>query len=370
MVMQPAVDGNTLLLLGTYVFTSPRVDPTDPLVIAQVGVGRVMVPDISAERPGVPPELVRLYIAAAARILSRPVADAKQKQLYYVTGQLLLPKAHRFAPDLVSFISAAMQTMAADVPPALTQPSSYEHLSNYTPKSFEESLREAEKSPSDEARDLRYLTLVSDLWRRQEFTPARALAAKVSDKDARTGLEVVIEFGEAAGLLEKQEVAAAEERANKLPLGVERSLLWLAIGGSASRSGESQRANEAINQTLKAAASVPDARRPFLMVAAAGQLVRYDATRATAILTEAVQEFNRQESKALAGVEWRRRVEVGKLWRNFPLSVKGAEVKFERTLPSLLTPGNTQPVISAVNQLTDEPLLARALVTIAATMLK
>jgi hypothetical protein len=367
---EAVVDGNTLLLLGTYVFSSPRVDQNDPMAIAMIGVGRLVVPDISVERPGVPPQIVRAYLATAGSILTRQVASTTQRELYYVTGQLLLPMTQRFASDLIPVIGAATQARASGVAPALSNSATYEQLSHYAPKGFEERLREADETSNPEARDLLYFLLMYDRWIHHDFINARAVTAKISDDKARPQLEVIIDFGEGAQELEKQDLVAAEGKARKLSNGIERSLLWLALSKSASGSGGVDRRYDYLNEALTAAANVSDARRPFLMLTVASQFTKVDAVRARVTLAEAVKEFNKQESKALGRAEWQQRIEVGKLSRNFPVKVKGVEINFELALRAFTTESEMTDTIATMSRLTDERLLSRALLTMGAIMLK
>lgn len=368
LVTEPVVDADNLLYLGTYVFTSPKADPQRDSVI-QVGVGRILVYDITADRPNIPPGLVRAYLEAATQILTRRISNANQRPHYYAACYLMLPKAKKFAPNLTPYIAAAMHALASDVPQELTQESTYKNLAVTAPKDLDESLREIEDIPDEDSRDARYLSLVFSLWHAGNYTQARSVATRLRERDARDRLAILIDFGEAARSLDRGETAVAEETAGKLPIGIERAVLWLAVSRRRTVEGDSRRAAEAIDNALASANKVNDARRPFLLLNAAGQLAHFHKTLASSTLAEAIREFNRQQPEALAKVEWRQKIEAGPLWRDFPLKVKGVEFGFVEALPSLVS-SDVEGVVAAVNDLKVEGPKAQALLALAAAVLK
>ena len=70
LVRDPTVDADTLVRLGSYVFNSPRINLSDPNTppdsIMLIGVGSLLVTDITGDRPNVPLALIRAYIDVAA----------------------------------------------------------------------------------------------------------------------------------------------------------------------------------------------------------------------------------------------------------------------------------------------------------------
>ena len=368
LVNEPAVDAEHLLYLGTYVFTSPKADPVRDSDI-QVGVGRILVYDITADRPNIPPGLVRAYLEAATQILTRRISNPKYRPHYYAACYLMLPKAKKFAPHLAPYIAAAMHALASDVPPELTQESAYKNLAATAPKDFDETLKEIEDIPDEDSRDARYLSLVFDLWHAGNYIKARSVASRLSEREVRDRLAILIDFGEAARLLERGQTAVAEETAGKLPIGIERAVLWLAVSRKRAAEGDSRRAAEAIDNALAAANKVDDAHRPFLLLNASSQLAHFHKTLASSTLAEAVREFNRQQPEALAKVKWEQRVDAGPLWRDFPLKVKGVEFGFEQTLPPLVA-NDVEGVVAVVNDLKVEGAQAQSLLALAGALLK
>lgn len=364
------VDPQVFMNLGSYLFTSPKIDPSDDNRMLLTGVGTVIVTDLTADRPNVPPALVHAYLQTALSLLSRPTSDQRQKNLYYALGRILLPKTTRFAPELADAMANALQSIAAGVAPALTQESSYENLYRTTPRDSDEALTEIEKNPSAKYRDASYLGWVFDLCRKGEFNRARKVNEKISDHDLQVQLSMLISFTEGARLTERDQAALVEAKsiAQKLPQGIERAVLFLGIAEKSFVLGDNQGGLGAINETVKAAESVYDARRPFLLLNAAGQLAPVDPLRAEQLLKEAVRSFNSQDQTLLSRVEWRERVDSPPTWRDFALDVKGVYYSFEHNLAPLFRadPGYT---INTISGLSDEKLRAGALLgTISATL--
>src|ERR1043165_544659 len=374
LALDPSVDADTLLRLGTYVFTSPRVNARDPNtppdMTTVAGVANMLGTDITADRPGVPPALIRAYLEAAVSVIMRPLPPPDQRPRLYAAEYLLLPKAERYAPDLVPQIASAMQALTPNVPQELTQDSTYSNFKDSTPKDLDEDLKEIDKDQNEESRNGKYLSLAADYWGRNDFRNARAVASKITDTEARASLETLIDFGEGVRRLEREkDYDGAEKIAARLPQGVESAVLWLAIAHARAKSGASARASEAISSSLAAARKVDDARRPFLILSAASELARVDRVLAQITLAEAVKEFNARKKESLTEVVWEQRVEAGVLWRYFPLRVKGVGFSLEQTLPPLLD-ADMEGTLASVNNLTGEEEVAQALTTTAAVLLK
>ncbi|HEX8144092.1 MAG TPA: hypothetical protein VF553_15940 [Pyrinomonadaceae bacterium] len=374
LLSEPAVDAELFFRLGTYVFTSPKLDGSaDPTVVAFVALRNVGlgVPDLTADRPGVPPTLVRAYLNTAAKLMLRPIADPKQRQLYYVLGYFMTPKAEKFAPELVSVMTAAMSTLASTVPPELAQESSYANFRVTAPKEPGERLQDIESLPDQNTRDIGYMIFVYELWQKGDFKRARTIAAKIMDTGTSAQLQTLIDFGEAARLLDKgnTSLAEAEKIAGKLPLGVESAVLWLGIAYASAEAGDMQHADEALSAALKAARSVEDARKPYLMLNAAIQYARFDRVQMVSALAEAVREFNNQTTEALARVIWRQKVTIGVVGREFLLKMRGVEYGFGPSMPKLAAM-DMEATLAEVLKLKGEQQQAQGLLALAGGLLK
>jgi hypothetical protein len=370
---QPVVDADSLLLLGTYVFTSPTFNPNDlatpPDIVRVVGVGRYLVYDITADRPNVQREIVRAYLAAAARILLRTNFVPTERPKMYAAAYLLLPKTEWYAPELSQSVISAMQQLVSDVPPELTQDPAYANFKANLNRDLDDSLKSIEKERNAQRRDEQYLILIADLWRQPDLARARSLNAKISDDETRASLTTLIDFKEAAERLAKEKDAGApEEAVRKLPRGVERALLWLGLARAQAEAGQSQRASDSLDEALQNARALNDARGPFIILGAAGQLAKLYPPAAEASLVEAVRLFNAQAPEAVAQVSWEQHVEAGRIARDFPLAVKGVDLSFRQSF-SALARTNPDVVIEASSKLNNERLRASALLSIAAAML-
>lgn len=370
---QPVVDADSLLLLGTYVFTAPTFNPNDPAtppdIVRVVGVGRYLVYDITADRPNVQREIVRAYLAAATRILLRTNFVPAERPKMYAAAYLLLPKTERYAPELSQSVISAMQQLVSDVPPELTQEAAYSNFKANLNRDLDDSLKSIEKEGNAQKRDEQYLILIADLWRQPNLARARSLNAKISDEETRASLATLIDFKEAAERLAREkDLGASEEAIRKLPRGVEQALLWLGLARAQAEAGQSQRASDSLNEALQAARGLKDARGPFIILSAAGQLAKFYPPAAEASLVEAVRLFNAQSPEAVAQMSWEQHVETGRIARDFPLAVKGVDLSFRQSF-SALAVTNPDVLIEASSKLNNERLRASALISIAAAML-
>lgn len=366
----PAADANQFALLGTYLFTSPQlIDSDDPTAVVLTRVGGFLMPDITADRPDAPRPLVRAYLEAAVNFLSRRHADPNQAQSSYALGYLLLPKAGRFAPELVAPLGTGMSALQASVPPELTQDAAYAYL-HKRPSSLDERLRTAEDISDPESRDLAYLDIAHGAWQKHDFKTARAAAAKINKRETTERLSVLNDFGESAWLLKRgpQSLPEAERFANRLPPGVERSLLFLGIAQAALKSEDKAQAQEAVAVALKSARAVSDARRPFITLAAAGKLAAADPAAAPSTLAQAVKEFN--ALSAPAPLDWQQRVESGPLVHWFQLRVSGVDLSFEQAFGAATAAAPPEAAVAQAEGLRDEKLRAQAFVQLAAASLR
>jgi hypothetical protein len=368
---EPYIDGNTFLMLGTYLFTSRRAEYLGSTGIAQIGVGDLLVPDITADRPDVPQQLVRQYLMTALTLIGRRVTQPTQQQLYYVIGYLLLPKAEKFAPELVGPLVSAMSSLVSSVPQELTDERTYQNFAIQPAKSVEDLFKEIERMPNERHRNERYLSIVFDLWLKGDYEQAKTAVAKITDTNAASQLSTLIDFTQTTRLIEtgKISLSSAEVVANRLPSGVERSVLWLNIARGHAQSGDAPQAKSAIYQALKSGQNITDVSRPYFMLSAVNQLLVVDPAAAQPIFSEAIKAFNGLEKENLAKKPWQRRIETGLGWRDFPLKTKAVVSSFDDVFPGLAKV-NLEGSLAAINELADEKVRAEALTAMASALLK
>lgn len=360
---QPFVNAQDLLLLGNYIFTAPLSElPSDAILITSVG--GVLVQNISADRPGIAPAVLRQYLETAVNILTRQISDPRQKQLYYLAAYQLMPRVKQWLPDRAQLLATSMASLVPSIPPALTNDSTYANLGRTSlVGDTDEELREIEKIPSEQRREGRYLSLTFSLYRRKDFSQARVVAQRIKDLQARGQLDTLIDFGSAAKTLQSGEFTKTAEIANKLPAGIERAILWLGLAHAYLKAERNTVAAEAIDDALRDTRKVGDARRPFLIFAAATAMTHIDRLRAMEIGVEAVKAFNNESRDSLASIRWTQPVTCGSARRDFPLTIEGIQLDFASAVRDLVD-AEPERAAEMTSELKDENLLGQALLAV------
>ena len=327
MSQQPAVDIATLHFLGLYLFTAP--DMLDSDYHSVVLVDQILVPNISADRPGVPTTLVRAYLFTAADVLWRTTSDQEQRKNSYALSYLLRPKSQTIAPELTAKFDAVMAALTPEVPAGLTQDSAFRYM-NLPPTTTEEKLSKAENKPDQESRDMAYLEIALQAWRKGDFKTARVAQGRISDLEAGRRLAAIIDFGDGAWAIKQKaaDLAKAEAIANRLPQGIERSVLLQAIAKSRGKGPDPYLTEEIVDNAQKAARSMSDGRRPFLLLTAAAQLANLKSTALHIAVAEAIRDFNSFDEAALAGLDWAQSIQIGPMKARFPLNDANVDFSF------------------------------------------
>ena len=364
---QSQPDIKSLHLMGVYLFTAPHM--IDSAGYAVTVVDRILVPNITAQRPGVPPALVRTYLTTSSSLLLRAATDTAQQQFIYALGRMLLLKAQSIAPDLVSQFEAAMAAVSSTVPPTLVNESAFKYI-DMKPRTPEESLANAEQKTDELEREIAFLDIAASAWRKSDFKTVRAAAGMIKNTDASQALNLLADYGEAAALLKRDptNVAAAEKVAYKLPPGLERSMLMLSIAQTLVKSGKVAEAEEAIDASLKAAAAVDDFHRPCLSLVATGQLAQLRSLRAPTAVASTIKELNSFDAVNYAAVEWVREVEVGPLKSIFLLDAFGLDLDLNTALRAIFL-SDLEIGFTRAQELKNEGLRSRALVEFVAAYL-
>lgn len=364
---QQRADIKGLHLTGVYLFTAANMLDSDNYAMTRVD--NILVPNITVQRNGVSPALVRSYLRIAGTLLLRAATDASQQQLIYALGHLLLPKARTAAPELVGQIEAAMAAVSSGVPASLTSDTAYTYIDS-APPTPAESFANAERKPNQEARDIAFLDIAAAAWRRADFKNARKAASMIENSATNQALELLIDFGEAASLLKHDDslLATAEKAVYKLPSGLERAILLLSISQYRVKSGNTALAEEAIDASLKAAIAVNDIRRACLNLIAASHLAQLHSAIAPSVTSSAIKELNSFENADYAAVDWSRTVEVGPLKANFSLEVSSLDLSLDSALRVILL-SDLELGFARAQEIKNESLRARALVEFVAAYL-
>lgn len=364
---QSAVDANDLLMLGTYIFTSPADDcPAD--AVQMVLLDNLPVVNILANKPGRSPRIIEAYLNEAANILSRAVSDPAKRQLNYVAARQLVSKAQEFNPSILPQLKSTMNALASDIPPKLLEQSTYANLlQKPSADNATDSLREIASVPQGDRRDAKCLSLIFSSWRQGNFDLAQTISEGITNADLRTQLITLVGFGKAAKSIGAGDEEAAVAVVNTLPTGVERALLWLALASRYSAMGFDKLASDALRASTSDARNSKDIRQPLLLLLAGAQLSSLDPIAARTTLREAIRGFNSYDGRLRD--EWSQRVQVSSVSRDFPLYVKGVEKNIGAALKtiSLNAPNLTSMVIAEVK---NEEIAGAGLVALCGVMNK
>lgn len=359
---QPAVDIKEFHFLGLYLFTAPDLIDSDYHQITLVD--QILVPNITADRPGVPQNLVRAYLSTAADVLWRMTSDADQRKYSYALCYMLLPKSRNVAPVLTAKFDAVMAALAPEVPAGLTKDSAYRYM-NQAPTTTEEKLSNAGNRPDQEGRDIAYLEIALQAWRKGDFKTARVAQGRISDFEASQRLAAIIDFGDGARSITQNaaDVTRAEAMANRLPQGIERSVLLQAIAKIQGKGPDQQLAEETVDKALKATRSISDGRRPFLLLTAAAELSYLKSPAVFSAMAEAVRDFNSFEESALAGLDWAQSVQIGPMKARFPLDVANTDFDFNESFHAIAV-ADPEAAMARADELRNENLRAQSLVEV------
>ena len=359
---QPAVNIRDFHLLGLYLFTAPDLLDSDHHKITLVD--QILVPNITADRPGVPTALVRAYLATAADILWRMTSDAEQRKYSYALCYMLLPKSRNVAPDLTAKLDAVMAALAPEVPTGLTSDSAFRYV-NMAPLTIEEKLTAAENKPDQESRDIAYLEIAFQTWLKGDFKTACIAQRRISVGEPSQRLAAIIDFGDGAWAIKQNaaDLSKAEAMANRLPQGIERSILLQAIAKIQGKRRGSNLTEETVDKSLKAARSMSDGRRPFLLLTAAAQLANLKSPAVHSVLAEAVKDFNSFEESALIKLDWAQSIQIGPLNARFPLEVANVDFGFNEAFRAVAF-ADPEAAMARAEELRHENLRAQSLVEV------
>jgi len=364
---QPAVNITEFHSLGLYLFTAPDVIHPDARVMTVVE--DIFVPNITVDRPGVPRALVRAYLATAADIHWRMTADSEQRKFSYALCYMLLPKSKNAAPDLTAKFNAVMATLTPQVPTGLTSDSAFRYM-NLPPASIEEKLTRAQNQPDQQSRDMAFLEIALQAWVKGDFKLARIAQERISDLEAGQRLAAIIDFGDGAWAIKQNaDVSKPEAMANRLPPGIERSVLLQAIAKIQGKGPNKNLAEETVDKALKAARSMSDGRRPFLLLTAAAQLADLNSPAVHSALAEAIKDFNSFEESALLKLDWAQTVQIGPMNARFPLEVANVSFDFNEAFHSVAL-ADPEAAMARAEELRNENLRAQGLVEVGRTFLE
>lgn len=366
MGQQPTANIRAFHTLGVYLFAAPNLLDSDTFAVTRVG--DLMVPNIASQRPEIPNSLVREYLRIAGIVLWRAASDPEQKPSSYALAYLLLPKAKSVAPDLAHPIESSMAAIVSGVSPSLADETAYKYI-NALPANAADRLDSAEKKPDQESREMAYLDIANWAYRKGDFKTARLANGRIANQELAAKVGVLIDFGEAAWSmkLDRGQGSKVSATAHRLPQGIEKAILYLAI--AKANSAEPVQAEEAVDSALKASRSVEDARRPFLMLMAAAELADLKSPAAQFVLPQAIKELNSFDETAYASLDWNQTVQVGQLEARFPLAAGNVNFSFSKAFHRAVS-ADLEWGVACAEELKGENLRAQGFVEVAAALVE
>lgn len=365
--LQTNIDANQFAILGTYIFTSPHIDPSDFQSMIMVRVGNIGMPDFTANQPDVPIALIHNYIRGAVSLMNRLSNDSEQRTVKYALGYILVPKAQEFAPNLVGDLLGAMASLAASVPPEYTTEAAYKYV-GMKPGPPEDRIKEIEKMADSYTRDQLFLDLVFQAYRRHDFEIAKLATSKIDNKNLQDELENLILFGEANELLKGKKVdfTKAAQMIGKLPGGLEKNLLQLAFASVADKSKNKAIEEEMLGLARDSAKILNNEFTPFILMYICGQLKENADPQSSTVLAEAVKAFNKFDT--IKDPLLVHKVTLEPLTLPFSLTVKDVNLGFPTSFLNAVT-GDEENAVLMVNDIKDERLKGLAYVSLAKLIL-
>ncbi len=363
---QSDMDANIFARFGEYLFRSPRSEPGGSGTM--IRVGDIGMPDLTANIPDMPPDLIRAYLRTAIQIISRLTPNAEQRKVKYALGYMMVPKAQEFAPNLVPEIVAAMASLSTQVPVEYVEGDAYKYLTKKE-SAPEDRIKEIEKTPDSPTRDQLYLDMALNAARKEKFDTARLAQSKIEEDALKSEVDAVIQFAEVRKALKAKnpDVGEAARMTNKLPESFDKALLWLGIAAAAEKAKDRAATLENLWSARDTANRVGDERCPFLLMHAAGQLKTNGDPLSGIVLGEALKAFNRFEN--IKDPDFVRPIGLKATGNRYYLDVPGLKISFQDSFFKAVS-GDADNAVYAVNDITDERLRGLAYVSLTKILLE
>lgn len=323
---QHDISADDLLTIGNYLFTGrpPDPEPEERVLISPVYVGSVgFHADISYDRPGRSPEIVDTYLRSSVAILTRPVQAEAVLLQNRAAAFLLLPKARRFAPDLVPILSNLSNTIdpkrtnSVEARSSAPEPIGPQNL---------ESVMEALDAIKDSTKKDEYcLRSIWSFYVAGEFESASALTSRMSSPEIREQLSSLVSIGRAISSFQKGDLDSARLQTRRLQAGKERSFLWFAIAARFIDKGDVQNGKIAIGNGLADARRTDGSVKASLLLLGSELTSTIDFSAGTNVFSEALNVINTFDSDLNEPLRFDRfvRVKVGSQSATFSTDITG-----------------------------------------------
>jgi hypothetical protein len=319
-----------LLTVGNYLFTGqPLGNASDErIIISPVFVGRVAFhADISYDRPGNSLEIVDAYLRTSAAILTRPTDSEEILSQNRAAAFLLLPKARRFAPDLVPVLT----NLSNGIDPARTN-SAEARVSAITAdasasETVESVMESLDRIQDVIKRDEYCLRKIWSFYMASDFKSAARLTSRMASSEILEQLSFLISVGQATDSLQKNALDSARLQTERLPASKERSFLWFAIGNRLIENGDQQGGRVAINNGVADARKTEGSVRASLLLLGTELISSFDSVGGLSLFSETLIVINHLDVASDEPLRFERfvRVRVGAQSATFSTDISGAK---------------------------------------------
>lgn len=320
-----SANADDLLTIGNYLFSGRPVNGAeDKVMISPVYVGRTAFhADIAYDRLGNSSEAIDAYLRTSASILSRPTSDEAVLLQNRAAAFLLLPKARRFATDLVP----VLVNLSTGIDPTKTnsveaRASETTQADPQTPESVLEKLSSI-KDPLQ--RDEYCLRMISAFYSRADFKSAEVLVSKMSSSDIREKLSSVISTALAIDSIRSGDLDSAQRLTSNLSTSKDKSFLSFAIADRLIEKGDLQTARIAVDNGLADARRTEGSTKASLLMLGTELVYRMDFVTGSSVLLEALKVIDSLEPDQDDPLRFDRftRVKVGAQSATFSTEISG-----------------------------------------------
>jgi len=172
-------------------------------------------------------------------------------------------------------------------------------------------------------------------------------------------------FGIGAHAIKAGDVSAAEEAVRGLGRGIESAELLLAIAEARFKEGNGVQGAADARTAAKLSSDIDASQRPYLVLAAAGKLAKFDSSAGLSMLGEAVALFNSAEE---TDPQWS--ITLGIRGTTYDFELQGLDSENIAPAIKLLASSNREVVIAAILSLKKEKILGKSLMLLGTEILK
>jgi len=360
-------DVESLLYLGTYLFSSPlsqsagsTASPQAERFIMVPFAGEV-IPDLRADKPNVPAQLVQPYLRTFTEAISKPGADLKARRQSFAAAQMLAPRIEKYVPDL----SAQFQTAVRDLRQTMLAPEEKLAPSWPTEEGLAERIKKVDSLASNEQRDAEYFKTYRILYDRSDFSQSKEIASKITKSAVRDKLVQLSDFGQASSMIAKGDKDSLTQ-AMALSIKYYPSFLssWLMAGVSKAyiKLKDYNIAKTIMTQALAAARQSEDRRAFSVLIAISGQYAEVgDDDFALSLFSEAMAISEREGFSLPRAAVSTETVELGAQKYNLPIRVNGIASNVSNVIKSLAK-SNLKGIMDTIGASKNEEFKSQAIV--------